>query len=125
MHRRVWEGQRVVVTKGPFKGYHGLVRAEDGDGVDVDLDARLAATGQTRQRLLTEQVVRLSVEYVLCGLSQHFDELYWQAYRNASDINSITKSTKSYSPSRRLDASPYSRTGRTRLRTRAERTLEL
>ena len=52
----MWEGQRVVVTKGPLKGYRGLVKVQDEDGVDVELDAKLASSGQTRQRFLIEDV---------------------------------------------------------------------
>jgi hypothetical protein len=55
-HRSVWEGQRVVVAKGPFKGYHGLVKVQYDNGVDVELDAKLASSGQTRQRFLIEDV---------------------------------------------------------------------
>ena len=55
MHRRVWEGRRVVVINGPFKGYCGLVKAEDADSVDVELDAKLAS-GRTMQRFLIEHV---------------------------------------------------------------------
>ena len=55
-YRSVWEGQRVVVSKGPLKGYHGLVKAEYEGGVDVELDARLASSGQTRQRFSIENV---------------------------------------------------------------------
>jgi hypothetical protein len=55
--RSVWEGQRVVVTKGPFKGYHGLVKIQYEDGVDVELDAKLASSGQTRQRFLIKDVL--------------------------------------------------------------------
>lgn len=54
-HRSVWEDQRVVVGKGPLKGYHGLVKAQYEDGVDVELDAKLAS-GQTRQRFSIEDV---------------------------------------------------------------------
>ncbi|KAF8257515.1 hypothetical protein EI94DRAFT_1708913 [Lactarius quietus] len=39
-HRRIWEGKRIVITRGSFKGYHGLVRAEDLHIVDVELDAK-------------------------------------------------------------------------------------
>jgi hypothetical protein len=49
-HRGVLEDQRVVVTKGPLKGYHGLIKAQYEDGVDVELDAKLASSGPTRQR---------------------------------------------------------------------------
>ena len=55
-HRGVWEDQRVVVTKGPLKGYHSLVKAQYKDGVDVELDAKLASSG-SRQRLLIEDVL--------------------------------------------------------------------
>ena len=54
--RCVWEDKRVVVTKGPFKGYHGVVKAQYEGGVDVELDAKLAF-GRTVQRLLTEDIV--------------------------------------------------------------------
>jgi hypothetical protein len=48
---RVWEGKRISITKGPLKGYHGLVKAEDPCGIDVELDAKLMSQGQTRQRV--------------------------------------------------------------------------
>ena len=38
-HRRIWEGKRILITQGPFKGYHGLVKTEDLHGVGVELDA--------------------------------------------------------------------------------------
>jgi hypothetical protein len=28
-HRRIWEGKRVMITKDPLKGYHGLVAGSD------------------------------------------------------------------------------------------------
>ncbi|KAH9984228.1 hypothetical protein BJV77DRAFT_966311 [Russula vinacea] len=42
MHCHIWEGWQVVVIKGSFKGYCGLVKAEDLDSVNIELDARLA-----------------------------------------------------------------------------------
>lgn len=48
---QVWEGKRVIITKGPLKGYRGLVKAEDPGGADVELDAKLTSQGQTRQRV--------------------------------------------------------------------------
>jgi hypothetical protein len=54
--RRVWEGQRVVVTKGPLKGYRGLVKDQNEDGLDVELDARIASSGRTKQRFRVEDV---------------------------------------------------------------------
>lgn len=56
-HRGVWEDQRVVVAKGPLKGYHGLVKAQYEDGVNVELDAKLVS-GRTRQRFPIEDVFR-------------------------------------------------------------------
>jgi hypothetical protein len=53
----VWEDKRVVITKGPFKGYRGLVKAQYEDGVDVDLDAKLASFGRARQRFSFEHVI--------------------------------------------------------------------
>jgi len=47
--RYVWEDQQVVIVKGPFKGYHGLIKAQCKDGVDVDLDAKLASSGSIRK----------------------------------------------------------------------------
>jgi hypothetical protein len=35
-----------------LKGYRGLVKAEDRNGVDVELDAKLTSHGPTRQRFL-------------------------------------------------------------------------
>ncbi|KAH9013458.1 hypothetical protein EDB85DRAFT_2158192 [Lactarius pseudohatsudake] len=48
-HRRIWEGKRVMITKGSLKGYHGLVKAEDPNGVDVELDAKIASHGLAKQ----------------------------------------------------------------------------
>jgi hypothetical protein len=64
-YRNVWEDQRVVVTKGPFKGYHGLVKVQYEDGVDIDLDAKLASFGRTRQRFPIEDVVIECLECVM------------------------------------------------------------
>lgn len=62
--RWVWEDQRVVIARGPLKGYHGLVKAQYDDGVDVELDAKLAS-GQTRQRFLIEDVsIECLVEHI-------------------------------------------------------------
>ena len=44
-------GKRVLITRGPLKGYHGLIKAEDQDGVDVELDATIVSHGQKRQRI--------------------------------------------------------------------------
>ena len=55
-HSCVWEEQRVVVTKGPFKGYRGLVKAQYDNGVNVELDARQASFGSKTQRLQIEDV---------------------------------------------------------------------
>ena len=41
----VWGGQRILITRGPFKGYHGLVKSENRDGVEVELDAKLTSHG--------------------------------------------------------------------------------
>jgi hypothetical protein len=71
-HRYVWEGQRVVIRKGPFKGYHGLVKVQYEDGVDVELDAKLASSGQTRQRFLIGDVlIERFVECVMQYLFLH------------------------------------------------------
>jgi len=48
---QVWEGKQISITTGPLKGYHGLVKAEDHSGVEVELDAKLMSQGQTRQRV--------------------------------------------------------------------------
>ncbi|KAI9437480.1 hypothetical protein H4582DRAFT_2057849 [Lactarius indigo] len=48
-HRCIWEGKRVMITRGSFKGYRGLVKAEDPIGVYVELDAKVALHGQARQ----------------------------------------------------------------------------
>ncbi|KAI9430618.1 hypothetical protein H4582DRAFT_2063633 [Lactarius indigo] len=48
-HRRIWEGKRVMITKGSLKGYHGLVKAEDSNGIDVELDAKVASHGLAKQ----------------------------------------------------------------------------
>jgi hypothetical protein len=47
----------VVVTKGAFKWYHGLVKGQYEDGIDVELDAKLALFGQTRKQFLIENIV--------------------------------------------------------------------
>ncbi|KAH9016693.1 hypothetical protein EDB85DRAFT_1898001 [Lactarius pseudohatsudake] len=47
--RRIWEGKRVIITRGSLKGYRGLVKAEDLIGVQVELDAKVALHGQARQ----------------------------------------------------------------------------
>ena len=48
-YRRIWEGKRVMITIGSFKGYHGLVKTENPNGVGVELDAKVASHGQARQ----------------------------------------------------------------------------
>lgn len=53
----VWENVRVSITDGPFKGYHGLVKTQCEDGVDVELDARLASSGPAVQRFSFKQIV--------------------------------------------------------------------
>ena len=74
-HRCVWEDQRVVVVKGPFKGYHGLVKAQYEDGVDVELDAKLASSGQTRQRIPIDGV---SLERLVeCVIMQYLFLYAW------------------------------------------------
>jgi len=45
----MWEGQQISITRGPLKGYRGLVKAEDHNGVDVELDAMLVLHGPKRQ----------------------------------------------------------------------------
>ncbi|KAH9047109.1 hypothetical protein EDB84DRAFT_1435148, partial [Lactarius hengduanensis] len=42
-------GKRVMITKGSLKGYHGLVKAEDPNGVDIELDAKVASHGLAKQ----------------------------------------------------------------------------
>ena len=54
--RGVWEDQRIVVRRGPFKGYHGLVKAQYEGSVIVELDARLASSGLIRQRVPIKDV---------------------------------------------------------------------
>ncbi|KAF8263029.1 hypothetical protein EI94DRAFT_1879950 [Lactarius quietus] len=49
-HRHIWEGKQIVITRGSFKGYHGLVKTEDLHSVDVELDAKVSSHGQARQR---------------------------------------------------------------------------
>lgn len=70
MHCHIWEGWQVVVIKGSFKGYCGLVKAEDLDSVNIELDARLVS-GTTRQRFLIEQV-ECFVECIPRCLFLHF-----------------------------------------------------
>ncbi|KAI9431447.1 hypothetical protein F5148DRAFT_1155098 [Russula earlei] len=48
-HNGVWEGRRVSIIRGPLKGYHGLVKADDGSSVDVELDAKLMSHGPLHQ----------------------------------------------------------------------------
>jgi hypothetical protein len=63
--RGMWENQRVVVQKGPLKGYHGLVKAQYEDGVDVELDAKLVSQ-PTRQRFPIKNVcIECRVECVM------------------------------------------------------------
>lgn len=62
----VWENKRVVIKSGAFKGYHGLVKAQWEDGVDVDLDAKLASFGSGRQRFSFDQlIIECRVECVI------------------------------------------------------------
>jgi transcription elongation factor len=49
-HRRTWEGRRVMITRGSLKGYRGLVKTEDPNGIGVELDAKLASHGLAMQR---------------------------------------------------------------------------
>ena len=62
IHWDVWAGKWVVITRGHFKGYHGLVKVQDASHIKVELDARLAASGQIRLRFKIRQV-QLFVEY--------------------------------------------------------------
>ncbi|KAI9437346.1 hypothetical protein F5148DRAFT_1154417, partial [Russula earlei] len=52
----VWEGRRVSIIRGPLKGYHGLVKADDGSSVDVELDAKLMSHGPLRQRVKLDDI---------------------------------------------------------------------
>ena len=52
-----------MITRGSLKGYHGLVKAEDRNGVDVELDAKVALHGQARQHF---QFGDFRVECALC-----------------------------------------------------------
>ena len=72
IHWDVWVGQQVVITKGHFKGYHSLIKVQNASHIKVELDARLAASGQTRLGYKIGQV-QLFVKYVLCCLSLHFN----------------------------------------------------
>jgi hypothetical protein len=62
-HRRIWEGKRILITQGPFKGYHGLVKTEDLHGVGVELDAKISSYGQVKQHF---QFGEIQLECVLC-----------------------------------------------------------
>jgi hypothetical protein len=66
-HRRIWEAKRIVITRGSFKGYHGLVKTEDLHGVDVELDAKVSSHGQARQRF---QFGEFQLKCALCCLWQ-------------------------------------------------------
>jgi hypothetical protein len=63
-HRRIWEGKRIQITRGPLKGYRGLVKTEDLHGVGVELDAKVSH-GQSSQRF---QYGEFQLEYILCCL---------------------------------------------------------
>ena len=63
-NHNVWEGKRIRITRGPFKGYHGLVKNEDLHGVGVELDAKVSY-GQSNQRFQLEEI---QLECVLCCL---------------------------------------------------------
>jgi hypothetical protein len=52
-----------MITKGSLKGYHGLVKAEDPNGVDVELDAKVASHGLAKQHF---QYGDFQVECVMC-----------------------------------------------------------
>lgn len=56
-HSNVWQDKRVVITRGPFKSYRGLVKAQHENGVDVDLEAKMALSGGVRHRFSFEQVI--------------------------------------------------------------------
>ncbi|KAI9431065.1 hypothetical protein F5148DRAFT_1155123 [Russula earlei] len=45
----IWEGWRVSIIRGPLNGYHGLVKADDGSSVNVELDAKLMSHGPLHQ----------------------------------------------------------------------------
>lgn len=63
-HRRIWEGKRIMITRGPLKGYHGLVKTEDPNGVDVELDAKVAY-GHAKHRI---RFGEFQLECALCRL---------------------------------------------------------
>lgn len=112
----------MVVTKGAFKGYHGLVKGQYEDGIDVELDAKLASFGQTRKRFLIEDVVlECRVECVMRYVFFYTETnpSFSQAYLNASAASDVVKSLE-HPPSRSLDSSSHSGTRRTR----REHTLE-
>jgi len=52
----VWAGQRILITKGPLKGYRGLIKAEDNNSVEVELDAKLVSHGLTTQQVNLDDV---------------------------------------------------------------------
>ena len=64
-HRRIWEGKRIMIIRGSFKGYHGLVKTEDFRGVGVELDAKISSYGQVKQHF---QFGEFLLECVLCRL---------------------------------------------------------
>ncbi|KAI9432811.1 hypothetical protein F5148DRAFT_1154969, partial [Russula earlei] len=52
----IWEGRRVSIIRGPLKGYHGLIKADDGSSVDIELDAKLMSHGPLRQRVKLDDI---------------------------------------------------------------------
>ena len=52
-----------MITKGSFKGYHGLVKTENLNGVGVESDAKVALHGQARQHF---QFGEFQLECTLC-----------------------------------------------------------
>ncbi|KAI9433768.1 hypothetical protein F5148DRAFT_1154871 [Russula earlei] len=52
----IWEGWRVSIIRGPLKGYHGLVKADDGSSVNVELDAKLMSHGPLHQQVKLDDI---------------------------------------------------------------------
>ncbi|KAI9437392.1 hypothetical protein F5148DRAFT_1154378 [Russula earlei] len=62
----IWEGRRVSIIRGPLKGYHGLIKADDGSSVDIELDAKLMSHGPLRQRVKLDDI---QLEHMSIALS--------------------------------------------------------
>ena len=108
-HHRIWEGKRIIIIRGFFKGYHGLVKTEDLHGVGVELDAKISSYGQVKQHF---QFGEFQLECALCCLCLLIvsHKPFGQTYCNAG---SIIKASELYPPSGRHSPHPHTRPRRT------------